>query len=162
MLFRSQLVYSGAAVFSDKFGLLDYIEPKYRGDCRKYFRVGKGEAVVTCGESSAIFTRRLYDQLGGFDEALSYGSGWDFFRRAAELTFFDFINEPLVAYRQHESNMSHKVNLAVRETIVCHWKIVTEDKLSVKENAKMSLRLFSTVIKTYLKAIGMKLCRTRR
>lgn len=50
-----------------------------------------------------IFTRALYDRLGGFDESLKE-EDWDFVIRAAAATSFAAVAQPLMLYRIHATN----------------------------------------------------------
>ncbi len=50
-----------------------------------------------------LFTRELYDRLGGFDEALKE-EDWDFVIRAAAATRFTAVARPLLYYRAHATN----------------------------------------------------------
>lgn len=50
-----------------------------------------------------LFSRRLYDQLGGFDENLKE-EDWDFVIRCAAATTFAAVNVPLLYYRSHQGN----------------------------------------------------------
>ena len=50
-----------------------------------------------------LFSRRLYDQLGGFDETLKE-EDWDFVIRSAAVTKFSSVNKPLLYYRSHQGN----------------------------------------------------------
>lgn len=52
---------------------------------------------------SIMFTRNLYDKVGGFDSNLKY-EDWDFSIRCAANTEFSCVAEPLFYYRSHESN----------------------------------------------------------
>lgn len=52
---------------------------------------------------SMLFTRALYDKIGGFDESLAI-EDWDFSIRAAAATKFLGIGEPLFNYRSHATN----------------------------------------------------------
>ena len=52
---------------------------------------------------SILFTRSLYDRLGGFDENL-LAEDWDFSIRAASITSFIGVHEPLFYYRSHSNN----------------------------------------------------------
>jgi alpha-1,3-rhamnosyltransferase len=52
---------------------------------------------------SMLFSRRLYDQLGGFDENLKE-EDWDFVIRSAAVTKFCSIDKPLLFYRSHATN----------------------------------------------------------
>lgn len=50
-----------------------------------------------------LFSRRLYDRLGGFDESLKE-EDWDFVIRSAATTQFASVNVPLLYYRSHQGN----------------------------------------------------------
>lgn len=50
-----------------------------------------------------LFTRALYDRLGGFDESLRE-EDWDFVIRAAAATRFVAVHRPLLLYRAHGTN----------------------------------------------------------
>jgi len=50
-----------------------------------------------------LFSRRLYDRLGGFDESLKE-EDWDFVIRSAAATRFSSVNQPLLHYRAHQGN----------------------------------------------------------
>jgi glycosyltransferase involved in cell wall biosynthesis len=56
--------------------------------------------------SSAIVRRSLLDHYGAFDEALNMGIDWDIWLRLSCVTEFDFVEEPLLAYRVHANQMS--------------------------------------------------------
>lgn len=50
-----------------------------------------------------LFSRRLYDELGGFDEKLRE-EDWDFVIRSAAATKFSAVDQPLLYYRAHAAN----------------------------------------------------------
>jgi alpha-1,3-rhamnosyltransferase len=50
-----------------------------------------------------LFSRKLYDRLGGFDETLRE-EDWDFVIRAAAQTRFVAVPQPLLFYRGHATN----------------------------------------------------------
>jgi alpha-1,3-rhamnosyltransferase len=50
-----------------------------------------------------LFSRRLYDALGGFDESLRE-EDWDFVIRSAAATPFSAVDAPLLNYRAHAGN----------------------------------------------------------
>lgn len=58
-----------------------------------------------------LFTRRLYDYLGGFDESLKE-EDWDFVIRSAASTQFASVNAPLLYYRSHQGNTMKTRNRA--------------------------------------------------
>jgi len=58
-----------------------------------------------------LFSRRLYDRLGGFDENLKE-EDWDFVIRSASATEFAAVDTPLLYYRSHASNTMKTRNRA--------------------------------------------------
>lgn len=61
---------------------------------------------VTSG--NFVFTRSLYDRLGGFNDQ-KFAHDWDFLLRAAALTEPEFVDEPLMRYRVHDTNTTETV-----------------------------------------------------
>lgn len=57
----------------------------------------------TSTTSNFLFTRRLYEKIGGMRN-LRFAHDWDFALRAAEVTECKLIEEPLLRYRVHETN----------------------------------------------------------
>jgi glycosyltransferase involved in cell wall biosynthesis len=66
---------------------------------------------------TVIAERSLFEQAGGFDPELSQCADWDMWVRLAALTDFLYLDEPLVTYRQHESNMSRDPSLLERDSV---------------------------------------------
>jgi alpha-1,3-rhamnosyltransferase len=58
-----------------------------------------------------LFSRRLYYQLGGFDENLKE-EDWDFVIRCAAVTSFASVDVPLLYYRSHQGNTMKTRNRA--------------------------------------------------
>jgi glycosyltransferase involved in cell wall biosynthesis len=67
--------------------------------------------------STVISERTLLEACGGFDPALSQCADWDLWIRVALRTAFVCLEEPLVAYRRHGSNMSRSVPLLEADTL---------------------------------------------
>lgn len=62
---------------------------------------------------SMLFSRRLFEALGGFDEDLRE-EDWDFVIRSAAVTSFSAVNRPLLYYRAHSTNtMRTRSRLAI-------------------------------------------------
>lgn len=80
------------------------------------------EALLTRGNvvatpSSVICERALFDLVGGFDPTLSQCADWDMWVRLAAQTEFLYMDEPLVTYRQHSSNMSRNAPLLELDSV---------------------------------------------
>lgn len=70
-----------------------------------------------------LFSRALFDRLGGFDEALRE-EDWDFVIRAAAATRFVAVTEPLLLYRAHATNSMR----ARSRTAIFHQKALVLSK----------------------------------
>lgn len=66
---------------------------------------------VTSG--NFLFTRSLYDRLGGFGEQ-KFVHDWDFLLRAAALTEPVFVPDQLMRYRVHDANTTESVRPRLR------------------------------------------------
>lgn len=58
-----------------------------------------------------LFSRDLYDRIGGFDETGLRLEDWDFVLRASNVTKFCCVNEPLLFYRVHDESTIVKMRL---------------------------------------------------
>jgi glycosyltransferase involved in cell wall biosynthesis len=67
---------------------------------------------------TVVCERSLFDIAGGFDPKLSQCADWDMWVRLATLTDFLFVDEPLVTYRQHGSNMSKHAPLLEKDSLL--------------------------------------------
>lgn len=89
--------------------------------------------------STVVAEREMFERIGGFDESLSLSADWDMWIRLACVTEFIFLNEPLVKYRLHKSNMSRNVRLLEEDTMRLLEKSFSRGKLPnelfVKRNA---------------------------
>jgi len=155
----TQLVYCGISPFKDPGNeKLQRVLPKYKGACANYFIDFPGASIVLSGESTALFSRNLLEKVGLFDAELNSTAGWDFFRRCSRLTNFDFVNESLVNYRLHSSNMSNsdiKVILDMRRA----YSKLFKDKdwpIPMKKQISITRALEWSYLKTYLKSRDFK------
>jgi GT2 family glycosyltransferase len=65
-----------------------------------------GENLICC--PSVVVKRSLFDDLGGFDARLPYTADWEMWLRVALHSDVGYIAEPLMHYRVHESNETHR------------------------------------------------------
>lgn len=66
---------------------------------------------------TVLCERALFDAAGGFDPALSQCADWDMWIRLSLLTDFAYLDEPLVTYRRHATNMSSDIGLYERDSL---------------------------------------------
>ena len=66
---------------------------------------------------TVVCDRSLFSIAGSFDLSLSQCADWDMWVRLATITEFLYLDEPLVTYRQHGSNMSADPALLERDSI---------------------------------------------
>lgn len=149
-----QFVYTGLRQFeSDTDSTVREIRPIFNGDCRMYFVKHPSRAIVPGGESSALMTRELVKKVGEFNPALNSASGRDFFRRCSAQTKFTFIDEALMNYRLHTSNMSRNLKPMMSDTVEA-YRILFEDpewQFEAKYRHKCLSRLHWSFFKTLLK-----------
>jgi glycosyltransferase involved in cell wall biosynthesis len=69
------------------------------------------------GGSAALVRRQCFDDLGGFDVALSTSADWDMWRRIMGRYRVDLVEEPLLDYRVHSSAMHRNVALFERDLL---------------------------------------------
>lgn len=132
-LFRedTQLIYSGLMKFENESGkILSLYFPVFRGSCILHFLNNPGVAIVLGGESTVLFSRDLFNQVGDFDTRLSISAGWDFFRRCSLYTKFDYVPELLVKYRIHGNNMSLLPTNNINESRNAFYKLVGDEHYS--------------------------------
>jgi len=84
------------------------------------------EPAVCGGGSGPVFARWAYDLVGGFDPRFSTSADWHFWLRVARHGPVGLVEESLLRYRIHDSNMHasidserHDMLLGLREAIAC-------------------------------------------
>jgi glycosyltransferase involved in cell wall biosynthesis len=155
----TELVYSGIIQFSDPGdGSKQVLMPKYRGNCSSYFIDFPGASIVLSGESTALFSRNLLERVGNFDSELNSTAGWDFFRRCSRITNFEFVNQPLVNYRLHSSNMSKSNTKVIQDMRLAYSKLFIDSDWLVTEEKEIELKrkLEWSYFKTFLKSFELK------
>ncbi len=82
------------------------------------------EPAVYGGGSGPVFVRWVFDLVGGFDTRFSTSADWHFWLRVARHGPVGLVDEPLLRYRIHDSNMHanvdaerHDMLLGLKETI---------------------------------------------
>jgi glycosyltransferase involved in cell wall biosynthesis len=105
-------------------------------------RHGKAlEDLLTCGNiigsiCTVICVRSLFEKVGAFDPALSQCADWDMWVRLAAQTEFLYLDEPLVTYRQHGTNMSRDASLLEHDSLRVLTKGFAMPELSAATKAK--------------------------
>jgi len=156
----TQLVYCGIIQFGEQvIGAPKVQMPKYSGNCMQFFLDLPGGSIVISGESTALFSRDLVDKVGTFDMKLNSTAGWDFFRRCSCNTKFSFVNEPLVNYRLHSSNMSNSHDFVIKDMRLAYSKFFLDNKwlISKRKELEVLRALEVSFLKTYLKNLNFKL-----
>lgn len=155
----TELVYSGYREFSTLATLSQTIVlPKYRGDCRQIYVDQVCASIVLGGESTALFTKKLQEKVGLFDANLNSAAGWDYFRRCAAMTKFDFVDLPLSNYRVHDNNMSKNVKSNVLDIRYAYEKFLSDSdwKLTELQRRRINRALEWNLSKTSIKANDFK------
>lgn len=74
------------------------------------------EGNIVSSICTVLVERALFEEVGGFDPALSQCADWDMWVRLARRTRFLALDEVLVTYRQHATNMSRSAPLLERDS----------------------------------------------
>lgn len=74
------------------------------------------EGNIVSSICTVLVERSLFEEVGGFDPALSQCADWDMWVRLARKTRFLALDEVLVTYRQHATNMSRSTPLLERDS----------------------------------------------
>lgn len=99
---------------------------------------------------TVICERELFENIGGFDPALSQCADWDMWVRLATQTDFLFVDEPLVTYRQHDANMSRNAPLLEKDSL-----FVLEKGFAMKEIPKeVSAKRRAALARNYMVLAG--------
>ena len=74
--------------------------------------------------SAVMMPKRIFDRSGLFRFDLKIGEEWELFLRTAADYECDYVDEPLVIYKTHESNFSRNKDVYFREafTILDYWQ----------------------------------------
>lgn len=78
--------------------------------------------VVLGGGSGLMIPRRIFDEIGGFDTDLSTSADWDLSYRISSKYHVGFVNEILLRYRVHDSNMHGNIERMEREMLAAYGK----------------------------------------
>lgn len=149
-----EFVYTGLRQFDSDTGVtIREVLPHFSGDCRLSFIQFPSRAIVPGGESSAVFTRSLFNKVGNFNPYLSTASGRDFYRRCSMHTKFASVNELLLNYRSHESNMSRNSISSMVDTADAYSLLFNDPEWSfaAKYRRECLTRLYWSYIKTSIR-----------
>ena len=100
------LVYSSYWIADEKLNRIRVQKAKYRGDILPLFATCGSEALVDGGESNVVIRRKCIEVVGDFDEELDGSTGWDLYRRVASCYKIDYVDTPLMIYRNHGNNLT--------------------------------------------------------
>ncbi len=104
---------------------------------------------------TVVCERTLFDEIGGFDPEFSQCADWDMWVRLATKTEFLFVDEKLVTYRHHNTNMSRNARLLEDDSTRVLEKgfAMTDTPIELKKKRKESLaRNYMVLAGSYYRA----------
>jgi glycosyltransferase involved in cell wall biosynthesis len=117
------LIYSNESVINDKGDLIKNsvlnLNRQHRG--RVFHNLLFDNFIPI---SSVMMRKDLFEQIGGFNEDYYLAEDFDFLLKVAEKGRFDFIDEPLLHYREHQqSGTAYKIDRIMTESfrILDYW-----------------------------------------
>ena len=87
-----------------------------------------GTEIVSCSSTGLVRRRELL-AMGGFDPELAMSADWDLLLRVLLEGGLEYVDEPLVLYRVHDSNMSRHVSAMERDMNHAFAKAFANPKL---------------------------------
>ncbi len=90
------------------------------------------------GGSGFMVPRAVFDEVGGFDTALSTSADWDLFYRIASRYPIGFVSEVLLKYRVHGSNMHANIIAMERDMTLAFekaFRVMTPELSQIKRQA---------------------------
>lgn len=94
--------------------------------------------VVNVVGSSAVVTRNVFEEIGGFDRRLSTSADWDFSYRLAINRRVAFVPEVLLQYRQHGTNMHANIRLMEHDTLIAFSKAFASNSEEIQNLRRQS------------------------
>jgi glycosyltransferase involved in cell wall biosynthesis len=94
--------------------------------------------VILGGGSGFMVSKRACGDVGGFDPRLSTSADWEFCYRISNKYQVGFIENPLILYRIHDSNMHNNVDAMERDVRLSFEKVFDqqgEDLKAIKTTA---------------------------
>lgn len=107
---------------------------------------------------TVMVRKQIFDEIGGFDEALVYEDD-DMWLRIALKYPLAYINEPLACYRMHDSNISNNALFMLKgmvQTIKKHFNIEPLRSQLFKRQCIMTRLIINILISRLKKATGIK------
>jgi glycosyltransferase involved in cell wall biosynthesis len=105
------------------------------GDVSQELLLFKG-AVILGGGSGIMISRKVFEEVGGFDLRLSTSADWDIFYQISSRYKVGFISEILLKYRIHGSNMHGNIPRMESEMLLGFEKAFAGEKnQSIKNTA---------------------------
>jgi glycosyltransferase involved in cell wall biosynthesis len=89
-----------------------------------------GTETVSCS-STGVVRREQFLARGGFDPALSTSADWDLMMRTLLAGTIAYVDEPLVLYRLHDTNMSRDIGAMEREMRYAFAKALSDPRLPI-------------------------------
>jgi glycosyltransferase involved in cell wall biosynthesis len=109
-----------------------------------------GRRGILGGGSGIMVPRSLFDDVGGFDTRLSTSADWDFFYRVASGHKVGFVDEVLINYRFHNTNMRGNVAAMERDMMLAFQKAFADRQRDDEDAAYGSL--YKTLAGSYFRA----------
>ena len=87
------------------------------------------------GGSTLLATREVLSRVGGYHPELSTSADWDILAQIALIGQVAVVDEPLVLYRKHESNMHRNVLVMERDMNLAFRRVFDDPRLDKKLKA---------------------------
>ncbi|MFC1576142.1 glycosyltransferase [Candidatus Omnitrophota bacterium] len=142
----------------------DYYRVNQHGQVVEHVRLPKINDEVKLLDRSplaagAMFRRKCYDEIGGYNESLKYQEDYDFWIRFIDKFNVYNVNLPLMYYRKHDANMSSNLDGRMKARQYVKKKFVEEKGYRKDKNIVAvipAMGLFRNTEKLALRDLGGK------
>ena len=114
------------------------------------------DTTIPSCSSAALVPKALFSRLRGFDMRLGMSADWDFTARSILAGPIEYVDEPLVLYRRHDSNWSTRAGKSMeKDMVLAYDKIFSSPSLSprIKEREREAYaRLYRMLAGSYVEA----------
>ena len=107
------------------------------------------ESVIYGGGSGSLYARWAFDEVGGFDERFSSSADWHLWLRITKLGPVGMVEEPILAYRIHDSNMHNNVSAESRDMFLGIREAIAGDPVAATIGNKALAKCHQTVAGGY-------------
>jgi glycosyltransferase involved in cell wall biosynthesis len=142
------------------FVYTDFFRINERGDYigKRKVKSAKWLSVENCIGACFLYTRRVYDEIGGYNPALAYMEDYDYWLRVREKFRMRKINRGFYYYRSHLDNMNCRFKVEEVTDAMCRLRdqcANASEKMYIRARKQFEEGNYQEAKKTLLKCLSI-------